>query len=281
MDLLHQETEAAVGRYSADLVFREESTNRPVVVENMFGATDHDHLGKLITYSAGLDAGYAVLLAPELRDEHRSALNWLNSISTDEFGFFGVVLEVWRIGDSAPAPRLRVEVKPDNWSRGIRAVRSAAQTGTQQAYLRFWDEFLPAFRIAHPGWTRATAPSKSSWVSFPSSRSPLLRHNAAFCRPDGKYRLRGEVYIDGGDADTNKNTFDGLHEKKQQIEQAVGEALDWDRLDHRRASRISLYFPDEIRITDEERWPDARTWLVQAMGKMRNAFNPILEELPD
>ena len=238
-------------------------------------------MGKLITYGAGLDAGYAVLLAPEFRDEHRSALNWLNSISTDEFGFFGVVLEVWRIGDSAPAPRLRVEVKPDNWSRGLRAVRSAAQTGSQQAYLRFWDEFLPAFRTAHPGWTRATAPSKASWVSFPSSRTRLLKHNAAFCRPDGRYRLRAEAYIDCGDADTNKNTFDALHEKKQQIEQAVGKPLDWDRLDHRRASRISLYFPDEIRITDEERWPEARTWLVQAMGNMRNAFNPILEELPD
>ena len=101
------------------------------------------------------------------------------------------------------------------------------------------------------------------------------------CRPDGRYRLRAEAYIDSGDADTSKNTFDALHEKKKEMEQAVGDSLDWDRLDHRRASRISLYFPDEIRITDEERWTDARTWLVQAMGKMRNAFNPVLEELPD
>ena len=102
MDLLHEETEAAVGRYSADLVFREESTNRLVVVENLFGPSDHDHLGKLIVYAAGLEAGYAVLLAPEFRDEHRAALDWLNSISAEDFGFFGVVLEAWRIGDSAP-----------------------------------------------------------------------------------------------------------------------------------------------------------------------------------
>ena len=150
MDLLHEQTEAAVGRYSADLVFREESTNRPVVVENMFGATDHDHLGKLITYAAGLEAGYAVLLAPELRDEHRSALTWLNSISTDDFGFFGIVLEAWRIGDSDPAPRLRVEVKPDDWSRSVQAARSSELTETQQAYQRFWGEFLPMFRDAYP-----------------------------------------------------------------------------------------------------------------------------------
>lgn len=281
MDLVHEHTEAKVGRYSADLVFREESSSRLVVVENMFGATDHDHLGKLITYAAGLEAGYAVLLAPELRDEHRSALFWLNSISTEDFGFFGIVLEAWRIGDSNPAPRLRVEVKPDDWSRSVRAAHSSGLTETQRAYQRFWGEFLPVFRDAHPGWTRAATPSKSSWMSFPSSRSGLLKYAAAFCRPDGKYQLRAEAYIDGGGADTSKNTFDALHEKKQQIEAVVGEALDWTRLDHRRASRISLYFPDEIQIADEARWPEARTWLVQAMGQMRNAISPVLEGLPD
>ena len=78
-DLRHEETEAAIGRYSADLVFREESTNRLVVVENLFGPSDHDRLGKLIVYAAGLETGYAVLLAPEFRDEHRAALDWLNS----------------------------------------------------------------------------------------------------------------------------------------------------------------------------------------------------------
>ena len=281
MDLVHEQTEAAVGRYSADLVFRDESTNKPVVVENMFGATDHDHLGKLITYAAGLEAGYAVLLAPELRDEHRSALTWLNSISTSDFGFFGIVLEAWHIGNSDPAPRLRVEVKPDDWSRSVRAAHSSELTENQQAHQRFWGEFLPAFRDAHPGWTRTAKPSKKPWMRFPSRRSGLLTYNACFCRPHGKYRLRAEAYIVGGGADTRKNTFDALHEKKRQIEQAVGEALDWARLDHRRASRISLYFPDEIRVADEERWPEARDWLVQAMGRMRNAFNPVLEGLPD
>ena len=116
-------------------------------------------------------------------------------------------------------------------------------------------------------------------MTFPSARSSLLRYSAAFCRPDGKYRLRAEAYIDTGDKEATKETFDKLHGRKQKIEQAVGEALEWDRLDHRRASRVSLYFPGEIRITDEERWPEARDWLVQAMGKMRTAFDPVIQEL--
>ena len=279
MDLRHEQTEAAVGRYSADLVFREESTDRIVVVENLFGPTDHDHLGKLIVYAAGLEAGYAVVLAREFRDEHRSALDWLNSISAPDFGFFGVVIEAWRIGDSPPAPRLRLDVKPDKWSRSVQSARNAGLTDTQQAYLRFWDAFLPALRDAHPGWTRSTVPQKVHWMSFPSARSGLLRYSAAFCRSVRGYGLRAEAYIDTGDQATTKEAFDQLHERRRRIEQTVGEELDWDRLDDKRASRISLYFPDEIRVTDEQRWPEVRTWLVQSMGRMRDAFNPVLAEL--
>ena len=281
MDLLHEETEAAVGRYSADLVFREVSTDRIVVVENLFGPSDHDHLGKLIVYAAGLEAGYAVLLAPEFRDEHRAALDWLNSISAEDFGFFGVTLEAWRIGDSLAAPRLRVDVKPNNWSRSVQSARSAGLTDTQQAYLRFWGEFLPVFRDTYPGWTRATVPGNRHWMVFPSAGAGLARYSAAFCRPGGKYRLRAEVYLDTGDRETTKKAFDALRKMQGQIEQEVGEELDWDRLDDKQASRSSLYFPDTIRVTDEERWPEAREWLIQAMGRMRAAFDPVLQELQD
>ena len=72
MDLLHEQTEAPVGRYSADLVFRESSRDELVVVENMFGPTDHDHMGKLITYAARLGASYTVLKARWLRSSQLS-----------------------------------------------------------------------------------------------------------------------------------------------------------------------------------------------------------------
>ena len=280
MDLIHEQTEAPVGRYSADLVFRDASTDGLIVVENMFGATDHDHLGKLITYAAGLGAHYAVLLAPEFREEHRSALNWLNTVSTDDFGFFGVVLEAWRIGDSLPAPRLRVAVKPDSWGRSVRAARVHSEGNEREwAYQRFWSEFLPAFQDRYPDWGRGMAPWMRRYMTFPSSHSNLRRYSAAFCRPEGSYRLRVHAYIDTGDAETTKAAFDGLYRQKEQIEKAVGETLEWSRLDNKRASRISLYFPDEIRVTDEERWPAARPWLVEAIGRMRDAFNPALQEL--
>lgn len=278
MDLVHERTEMAVGQYSADVVFREESTERRVVVENMLETTDHDHLGKLITYAAGLNAGHAVLIARNFRDEHRSALNWLNSISTDDFGFFGIALEVWCIGNSPPAPQLRIEVQPDNWSRSVRPTPGLRDS--EQAYWRFWNEFLPAFHGAHPGWSRAATPRKKASMGFPSVRS-LLKYRARFCRrADGRYGLRAEARIDTGDAVSTNDAYDALHDRKrQEIEQALGEALEWERLENNRAARASLYFPNEIRIGDEERWPEARAWLIEAMGKMRAAFDPALHEL--
>ena len=252
MELVHEGTEEPVGRYSADLLFREQGTDRLVVVENLFGPTDHDHLGKLITYAAGLDVGYAVLVAPEFGEEHRSALNWLNSISTEEFGFFGIVLEVWKIGDSLPAPRLGVEVKPDNWSRSVKAAHSAGLSQSQQAYLRFWGSFLPALSTANSGWTQKSAPSKANWMGFPSKQSRVATYTASFCRLEGRPRLKAELYIDTGDETTSKKAYDTFHSKKAQFEQEVGEELDWDPMEDRRASRVSLYFPDEIRIAEEE-----------------------------
>ena len=282
MDLIHVQTEAPVGRYSADLVFRDVSTDGLIVVENMFAKpTDHDHLGKLITYAAGLGASYAVLVSPEFRDEHRSALTWLNSVSADDFGFFGVVLEGWRIGESLPAPRLRVDVQPDGWSRSVRADRVDPESSERERTRRkFWGEFLPAFRDRYPDWTRARMPSKRHYMTFPSSRSGL-KYSAAFCRLDGRPRLRAEAYINTGDQESTKAVFDDLYRRKVRVEEKVGEELEWDRLDHRQASRISLYYPHEIRVTDEVRWPDALSWLVEAMGKMRDAFDPVLRELPD
>ena len=197
LDMIHEQTEAVVGQYKADLVFRDEPTGRLVVVENMFGDTDHDHLGKLITYAAGLETSYAVLLSPEFRDEQRSALNWLNSISADDFGFFGVVLKVWRIGESPCAPQLVVEVKPDNWVRSVRA----AGKPIERKYQRFWGEFLPAFRNQYPDWTQATLPPKRHWMSFPFSRPSLLNFNPAFCRPDRrKHRLPTGAWATPGPA---------------------------------------------------------------------------------
>ena len=281
MNLRHEATEAPVGRYLADLLFVEEDNGHRVVVENLFRDTDHDHVGKLITYVAGLEAAYGVLLAPRFLDEHRSALNYLNNISKDEYGFFGVVLEAWRIGDSLPAPQLRVDVKPDNWSRSVKAQQNTRMSKSELAYQRFWGTFLPEFHDAHPGWSKATVPNKGNWMNFRSSRSSLLTYGAVFCRTVDGPALRVEVYIDNLNLTISKATFDQLHTRKDGIENTLGAELEWDRLDAKRAARVSKYFPSTISVSDEDRWPEARKWLISELGNFRQAFDPILHEIEE
>ena len=109
-----------------------------------------------------------------------------------------------------------------------------------------------------------------------------MKYSANFCRPGGRNRLRAEAYIHKkGERDATKAIFDALHDRRQEIEEVVGESLDWDRLNQKQAARISLYYPDEIRVTDEDHWPKAREWLVEAMGRMQDAFNPAIKDLRD
>ena len=278
-ELFSKDSEVAVGRYSADLLFSD-STGRIVVVENMFGPTDHDHLGKLITYSAGLDAGVAALIAEEFRDEHRSALDWLNHISQNDFAFFGVIIEAWRIGNSDPAPQLRVDTQPDNWSRAVRSTASG-DSPIAELYRRFWGRFLPRLheaRQTRPKWSRVSTPSKRHRMSFGSARSELLRYDPCFCASP-KRGCRVEAYLDSTWVDPSE-VFDWLHERRKYIEGAIDQPVDWDRLDDKRACRISVYFPDEVRVGDEDRWADIIEWMVPTLCDLKDAIDPVIERYP-
>ena len=216
-ELFPEDREVAVGRYSADLLFRD-STDRIVVVENMFGPTDHDHLGKLITYSAGLDAGVAVLIAEEFRDEHRSALDWLNHISQNDFAFFGVIIEAWRIGDSNPAPQLRVDTQPDNWSRAVRSTTSGDSPIAQLLSPFLGGLFLPKLHEARHRRDQSGAVyrRRPSVSGCPSVRrdpncSDTTRVSALFPSVDaGLKRTSTPRAIDPSEV------FDWLHERRNE-----------------------------------------------------------------
>ncbi len=276
MELELEGREVAVGEFSADLVLRDPSYGL-VVVENMYGSTNHDHLGKLITYAAGLDASYAVLLTEKFRPDHRSALNWLNKVSTEDCGFFGLALEVWSIGDSIPAPRLQVVVQPDDWSRSVRATRDRQDNERNALCRRFWAAAQTAFHSDSSGWAGQGQPSKHSWMSF--KRRLGVSFIVSFCRLDGAPRLRVEAYVDTGDKDDNAVLYEALEQRMEEIESAFEGALEWSPLEDKRASRISAYFPSKITIEEEHRWPEAQAWAVPALSRLRGAVEPVLNDL--
>ena len=278
IDLELDGSEVPVGPFNADLLLHDTNTGAKVVVENMIGNTDHDHLGKVITYAAGLEASHAVLVAETFRPEHRSALQWLNAHSRESVSFFGIVLKVWKIGDSAPAPQLDVVVEPDTWVRSVHARSSDGLSTSQLAYRDFWAEFLPAFHERYPGWSRAQTPSKDNWMNFPAGKSGV-HYSVNFCHPEDRPRFRFELYVDGKDKEDVDRRFAELEAQRPKIETAFGDTLEWERLDTRRASRIASYYPDDVGVHTRDKWPDVREWTLDHLGRLREAMQPHIDGL--
>ena len=277
IDLELEGTEVRVGPFSADLVLRNTNTEKRVVVENMMANTNHDHLGKLITYAAGLEATHAVLVAEIFRPEHRSALQWLNANSTDSVHFFGVELKAWRIGESRPAPQLDVVVQPDEWMREVRE-EAPNLSDKQVAYRDFWSVFLPEFHERHPGWSRAKTPTKNHYMNFRAGKLGL-HYSVNFCRPESRTRFRIELYVDGPDKEKATARFVELRDKRSAIQEQFGEELEWDALERSRGCRIASYYPDEVDVQDSAQWPRLRDWGIERVGVFRDAMQPYIDEL--
>lgn len=274
MDLELEGVEVAVGPFSADVVLRDENTGHRVVVENFLEPTDHDHLGKLITYAAGLEAHWAVLVAKSLRPEHRSALNWLNALSGEGSGFFGIEVRAVRIGDSPAAVQLNVVVEPDDFSRSARAV-SATVSEWNAMYLDWWAEFLPAFNEAHPDWSNLRQPQAANAMSFPSGRGGV-RYRIGFAWPTGatNYSLRASVYIADGDS-----VLPLLEASRAEIEASCDLELRWESIENARASRVAAYL-DPVYPADRESWPQYRAWAIETLGELRRVFAEPIKNLP-
>ncbi|MET8157910.1 hypothetical protein ABZT47_16165 [Sphaerisporangium sp. NPDC005289] len=143
LDFRHREY--AVGRYALDLLL-EDAQGRVVVVENQLESTDHGHLGQLLTYCAGTQAEVVIWVAQTVTEEHAAALEWLNDNTVSGTGFFGVEVEVLRIGDSAPAPNFKVVVRPNDFTKDTQRNRAQATSWTWEAYVE--DLRVPAERVA-------------------------------------------------------------------------------------------------------------------------------------
>ena len=149
MDLELQEQEAPVGGYSLDILAHDLGSNRPVIIENQLEGTNHDHLGKLLTYASGYDANVVVWIAREFRDEHRQAMDWLNQRTDENTEFFGVIVELWKIDNSRPAVNFNLVSTPNEWLKENMSGKSQSGIATSERgerYRIFFQDLIDTLR---------------------------------------------------------------------------------------------------------------------------------------
>lgn len=263
--------EKAVGPFRADLLCKDIATNAWVLVENQLERTDHGHLGQLLTYASGLSAVTIVWIAAAFTEEHRSTLDWLNKITDESFRFFGLEVELWRIGDSPAAPKFNIVSKPNNWSRSVaqaaRAIDEAELSDTRRTQLAYWTAFQLALSATGGPISGQRKAQPSSWMNYPIGRSGFSL-SAVMLRP--RKQVRAELYISNQDA---KSYFHLLMQQRELIEDHLGYKLDWEELPEGRDSRIAVYLPS-ANPEDQSDWPRQHEWLAVRLNDLHRALAP-------
>lgn len=274
IDLELVEQEASVGDFSLDILAKDLGSSRSVIIENQLTPTDHDHLGKLITYAAGFDASIVIWISESIREEHRQAMDWLNQRTDNETSFFGVVVEVIRIDDSRPAFFFKLAASPNEWQKNKKSQANRASVSTKgERYQNYFQGLIDTLRGTYR-FTSAKAGQPQNWYSFSSGTSGLT-YGANFTQ-GGKART--ELYIDLGDLDKNKFVFDLLHKQKDEIEASLGEKVSWERLDSKRASRLALYRDGAIENSDAE-LELIKEWHIDRLLKIKSVLGNKIGQL--
>lgn len=270
VDLSLVEQEASAGTLSADILAEDGSGNL-VIIENQLERTDHDHLGKLITYLSNMEAKTAFWITSDPRPEHEAAIHWLNEMLPVDVAFYLVKLEAYRIGESAPAPLVSIVAGPTPEAKQIGGQKKELAE-RHVLRLEFWAQLLERAR-EHTRLHAGRSPGKDHWLSTGAGKAGL-----GFNYVIRTHDAQVELYIDTGDADANKAIFDELAANKEQAEEVFGEPLDWQRLNDRRASRIRYLIPGG-GIRDRDHWPEIQEAMIASMVRLEQALKPGIRRL--
>ena len=276
LDLEDVVKEAPVGTFKLDIRTRVVGSGRPVVIENQLGSTDHSHLGQLLTYAAGFDANVIVWIAEEFKDEHREALDLLNRRTDEESEFFGVVVEVWKIDDSRPAPHFRVVSAPNDWRKqsiGRRRQANVSEKGEQ--YRQFWQPLLERLN-REDGWNVRTD-NTASWFTAGSGIAEVWRNMSFYVR---NREAAVELSLQTPNKDWNKSFFDLLKESRGEIEAELGTDLMWERLDDNKTSRVGIRRRGSMDAPPQE-LDEIRSWMFDNVVRFKQIFPPYLREVRD
>lgn len=261
VDIKLLQIEANVGRFNVDILAVENGTDRRIIIENQFNNTDHDHLGKLITYASGHDAKTIVWIFEEIREEHRQAIEWLNENTIEDLDFFAISIQLWKIDNSNPAPKFEIIVKPNEWTKAIRNTDSVELSDTKLQQLEFWTQ-LKQYASESYKTLRLQKPLPQHWYNLALGSSEAHLVLTINTREE---QLGCEVYIND-----NKDLFHYLKGKQKEIESKLDVKLDW--IEAKKACRIKAS-KDGFVISEQDNYKVYFEWLLGSVVRFQKQFS--------
>ncbi|MBR6610433.1 MAG: DUF4268 domain-containing protein [Oscillospiraceae bacterium] len=261
VDIVLEENESSVGNFSVDIFATEEGSGRKIIIENQLEDTNHDHLGKIITYASGKGAEVIIWIVKHARDEHRQAVEWLNQHTDENIGFFLLEIELWKINDSLPAPMFKIVEQPNNWTKTIKSVQGLSNTKLLQ--LNFWQAFsdyvFEKKEFADKFSKRKAQPQH--WYSVSLGRPS---YSLSFFVNTQKNKIGVEIYVSG-----NKDLYRHFLDQKDVIEQELNMTLEWKEASKDCAIRARVN--GDIK-KDERYWNGYFDWFCKTALKFKEVF---------
>lgn len=268
MDLELESTESSVGDFSVDILARDLNTNKRVVIENQYGATDHKHLGQLLTYSFGPQVGAAVWIFESIRNEHKMAIDMLNQSLGERLKIYAIEVSVIKIDNSNPAISFAVVCEPSESDEMV----SGDVSETKEKYRAYFQSLIDDLRNNHK-FTNARSGQPQSWYNFASENSKVYKYGMSFSRS----RARVEIYLDCGNGLKNDAIFKKLLADKDKIEHELGRKVEWEDLPNRRACRVASYRDGSID-DDSAALEEIKNWSIENLIKFKEVFPKFINE---
>ena len=273
LELVSREERMDGGR--ADLLCKDTVTGNSVIIENQLEKTDPDHLGRILSYAAALKANTIIWIATEFDEQYRATIDWLNSVTDEEFNFFGIEIHLLQIGDSDYAPQFKVVAKPNDWQKQVKASSkhdAEELTETKKSQLEYWQAFAE-YMAKHPSHHFKTqSPLPQHWMNIAIGRSGFYISLNVNSR-ENKNMI--QLWINSTDP---KGTFDSMaKDHKNNSQTAISPDIDWQRLDNRKQCVISLSHP--FTFTDKSTQDEQFKWFRDVTESFVKFFKPIVKNL--
>lgn len=271
LNLTDIKSEQFVGNYRCDIICKDEISEKVVLIENQLEATNHDHLGKIITYASGLDAAVVVWIVESARQEHASAIEWLNKHTDNTVDFFLLEVHAYQIGDSQPALQFKIVEQPNDFAKNIKSLSKISEVGevfakTMSNRLDFWTRFNEFIDNNGKPFNKHKA-TTDHWynVAMGSSKCQI-----SIDLVNKEHKIRVGVWIPDC-----KELYDKFYENKEEIQANISFPLSWARLDMKKASLVCFYI-DGLNFEDNSNYIALMSQIVKRVVELKNVFKKYL-----